>query len=135
MEVLNIVSRFPWGVKAVLPMVAFTVIYRDSCILLQMHDTTPLAKSVALIRGLPGAQVNIRLIYKLRFESVSNLINEMLQTTRCIRLIEALPIPDPDNYPDLKDARKLFPNAVYAIIRSVVAAAAQISTSTPKRVE
>ncbi|KAJ8440695.1 hypothetical protein Cgig2_005426 [Carnegiea gigantea] len=134
MEVLNIVSRFPWGVKAVLPMVAFTVIYRDSCILHQMHDTTPLAKSVALIKGLPGAQVNIRPIYKLRFESVPNLINEMLQTTQCIRFIEALPIEYvPDEHPDLKDARNLFPNAVYAIIRSVVAAAAQISTSTPKR--
>ena len=129
MEVLNIVCRSSWGVKAV------TLIYGDLCILLQMHDTNAVAKSLALIKGLPGTGVDVRALYTVRFEAVHNLINEMLETTRCAQ-IEEIPsvyVPD-DEHPDCKVARKLFPKGVYAVIRSGVAAATQISTSTRKRV-
>uniref|UniRef100_A0A803M350 Sieve element occlusion N-terminal domain-containing protein n=1 Tax=Chenopodium quinoa TaxID=63459 RepID=A0A803M350_CHEQI len=87
---------------------------------------------MALMKQLPMV-VEHAGAYRNQFEATNNLIKAMLDTTRCIVEFGELPtmyITDED--PEVKAAIRHFPIAVYWIIRSVMAAATQITTMSSK---
>lgn len=134
-RVLEMLSHFPWEAKVVLTMAAFALTYGDFWLLVQIYATNPLAKSMALIKGLPMIAEHVG-AYKRQFEAISNLIKSMLETTKCIVEFGELPtsyISTEDA--EVKAALNLFPTAVYWVIRSAVAAATQISILTSTRLE
>ena len=116
-------------------MAAFALTYGDFWLLIQIYATNPLAKSMALIKGLPMIVEHVG-AYKRQFEAISNLIKSMLETTKCVVEFGELPtsyISTEDA--EVKAALNLFPTAVYWVIRSAVAAATQISILTSTRME
>lgn len=107
-------------------MCAFSVSYGEFWLTAQLHTVNPLAKSVALLKHLPDILEHTDVL-KPRFDAVNNLIQAMLNVTKCI--IEFKELPDeyitPDS-PDVTMALAHIPMAVYWVIRSIIACSSQI---------
>lgn len=135
MHVLSLLSHFSWEAKVVLTMAALALAYGDFWLLVQIYATNSLAKSMAVIKGLPAVVEHVG-AFKRQFDAINILIKSMLETTRCIIEFGELPthyISDED--PKVKAALNLFPTAVYWVIRSAVAAATQLSILTITKLE
>ncbi|XAR51936.1 hypothetical protein NMG60_11006744 [Bertholletia excelsa] len=130
LSLCSMLSGFPWDAKLVVTLAAFALTYGEFWLLAQSYSSNPLAKSMATLRQLmlilenPGA-------LKSRFDALNNLINIMLELTKCIVGFGDLPtsyISQRDR--ELSTATATFPTAVYWTLRGIVACAAQITSLT-----
>lgn len=125
-HVFHQLSTYTWDTKVVLAMAAFAVGYGEFWLTAQLHSVNPLAKSVALLKQLPDILEHTDAL-KPRFDAVNNLIQAMLNVTKCIIEFKELP-PEyisPDS-PDISMAMAHIPTAVYWVIRSIIACSSQI---------
>lgn len=127
MEVLNLLSNWPWDAKAVLALAAFSTIYGEFWLLVQQSSTDLLAKDISLLKKLPEIFERVDLV-KQKFETIDRLIMALISVAKCIVEFKMLP-PNyitPDT-PEMKSATTLIPTAVYWLVRSIVACAAQVA--------
>ncbi|KAK6928414.1 Sieve element occlusion, N-terminal [Dillenia turbinata] len=123
-------SDFTWDAKLVLILAAFALNYGEFWLLAQIYTTNQLAKSMAVLKQLPVILEHSGPL-RPRFEAINNLINAILDVTKCIV--------------EFKDLRSLYitqdqmafsaamahvPTAVYWSVRGVVACAAEITSLT-----
>ncbi|OMO60299.1 hypothetical protein CCACVL1_24257, partial [Corchorus capsularis] len=126
LAVAQIIKSYSWDAKVVLALAAFAMTYGEFLLVIQLHATNPLAKGVATLKQLPQVLSRTDLL-KPKFDTLSNLINSMLQVAKCIVEFKELPsryisLDDPE----MLSANSDIPSAVYWTIRSTVACASQI---------
>ncbi|GLU02146.1 hypothetical protein SLE2022_194120 [Rubroshorea leprosula] len=130
LAIFNLVSEFSWDAKLVLALAAFALNYGEFWLLAQIYSTNQLAKSMAILRQLPSILENTGPL-KPKFDALNNLIRAMMDVTRCVVAFNDLPPAYiTQDVQALSTAITHVPTAVYWTIRSVVAAAAQITTLT-----
>ncbi|XP_044492142.1 protein SIEVE ELEMENT OCCLUSION B-like [Mangifera indica] len=124
--IFNVLTSYSWDAKVVLALTAFALIYGEFWVVAQLYPTNSLAKSVSLLKQLPEILERFDTL-KPKFEALSNLINSMLDVTKCIVEFKELPSQyiSPDT-PEMLTATAHIPTAVYWTIRSIVACASQI---------
>lgn len=125
-SLFNTLSSYPWDAKVVVALAAFSVIYGEFWLVVQLYPTNPLAKSVAHLKQLPDIMERAESL-KPKFEALSGLIKAMLDLTKCIVEFKSLPSQyiSPDT-PEMVTATAHIPIAVYWTIRSIVACASII---------
>lgn len=127
LSIFNMLAIFPWEAKLVLTLAAFALSYGEFWLLAQIYSTNPLAKSMAIIKQVPVILEHSASL-KPRFDALNNLIQAMLNVTRCIIQFNGLPsLYISKDAPPLSTAMAHVPTAVYWTIRGVVACATQIS--------
>ncbi|KAM0016628.1 putative sieve element occlusion [Helianthus debilis subsp. tardiflorus] len=125
--ILNTLSNYGWDAKAVITLAAFAVNYGEFWLVAQLHQTNPLAKSLALLKQLPDV-LERRESLKPRFNVVNNLVKAMFDVTHIIIKFKELPEQYiSPNTPELVTATTHIPTAVYWIIRSIVACASVLT--------
>ena len=111
-----------------LALAAFAVNFGEFWLIVQLCTTNPLAKSVALLKKMPGILEHSHTL-KSHFDALNKLIKAMMDVTKCI--VEFTELPSryilSDELP-MSIAMAHIPTAVYWTIRSVVACAAQITS-------
>lgn len=124
--IFNVLTSYSWDAKVVLALTAFALIYGEFWVVAQLYPTNSLAKSVSLLKQLPEILERFDTL-KPKFEALGNLINSMLDVTKCIVEFKELPSQyiSPDT-PEMLTATAHIPTAVYWTIRSIVACASQI---------
>ncbi|XP_042484403.1 protein SIEVE ELEMENT OCCLUSION B-like isoform X2 [Macadamia integrifolia] len=125
-ELLKSLSKFSWDAKVVVALAAFGVTYGEFWLVVELYQTHPLAKSIALLKQLPDIFEQLEKL-KPRFEALWSLIKAMLDVTKCIVQFHELP-PQyiSPNQPPMLVATALIPTAVYWTIRSVVACVSDV---------
>lgn len=130
LAICRMVSSFTWDAKLVLTLAAFAFNYGEFWLLAQVYSTNQLAKSMAILKQLPAIMEQPGRL-KPRFDALNNLINAMLDITRCIVQLKELPSKYISaDTPALSAAMAHAPTAVYWTIRSAVACASQITALT-----
>jgi hypothetical protein len=128
LSIFQQLSLFDWDAKLVLTLAAFALHYGEFWLLAQIYSTNQLAKAMALLRQVPGL-IERASALKPRFDALNNLIDAILEVTRCIVQFKELPsgyiAPEASA---LSTAIALIPTAVYWSIRSIVACATQITS-------
>ncbi|KAL8230093.1 hypothetical protein R6Q57_014993 [Mikania cordata] len=119
--IFNMLSNYDWDAKAVISLAAFAVNYGEFWLVVQLHATNPLARSLTHLKQLPDI-IERGESLKPRFNSITSLIKAMLDVTHCIIKFKELPQQyiSPDT-PELVAATSNIPIGVYWIIRSIVA--------------
>nr|XP_017224423.1 PREDICTED: protein SIEVE ELEMENT OCCLUSION B-like isoform X3 [Daucus carota subsp. sativus] len=122
-SLFDTLSIYPWDVKVVVVLAAFTLIYGEFWLVEELCPTNPLAKAVAHLKQLPEIMGQAESL-KPNFESLDNLIKAVLDLTKCIVDFKCLPSQDisPDT-PEMVTAPAHIPIAAYWTIRSIVACA------------
>ncbi|XP_042507890.1 protein SIEVE ELEMENT OCCLUSION B-like [Macadamia integrifolia] len=125
-ELLKSLSKFSWDAKVVVALAAFGVTYGEFWLVVELYQTHPLAKPIALLKQLPDIFEQLEKL-KPMFEALWSLIKAMLDLTRCIIQFHELP-PQyiSPNQPPMLVATALIPTAVYWTIRSVVACVSDV---------
>ncbi|THG23363.1 hypothetical protein TEA_006455 [Camellia sinensis var. sinensis] len=128
-SMFNMLSSYSWDAKLVLTLSALALYYGHFWLLLQIHTSNPLAKSMAMLKQLPliiehyGSGP-----LKSRFDALSNLITAMLDLSRCIVALTELPSSYvTQDTPALSAATATIPIAVYWTVRGMLACATQIT--------
>jgi len=121
---------YKWDVKLVLALAAFALNYGEFWLLAHIHDTNQLAKSMAILKQLPGIMEHSSSL-KPRFDTLNDLVNVILEVTKCVIEFNDLPTQyirqDVSAYNTVSNH---IPVAAYWSIRSIVACAAQITSLT-----
>ncbi|WOL00417.1 hypothetical protein Cni_G09130 [Canna indica] len=126
LALFNSLTNYSWDAKMVISLAAFAASYGEFWLIAQLHAVNPLAKSVALLKQLPGVLEHADVLQP-RFEALNSLIHSILNVTMCIIRFKELP-PEYVSHdtPEMETASKHIPIAVYWTIRSIVACASQI---------
>nr|DAD34397.1 TPA_asm: hypothetical protein HUJ06_005037 [Nelumbo nucifera] len=90
LAIFSTLASYSWDAKVVLSLAAFAVNYGEFWLVAQLYPTNPLAKSIALLKQLPDILEHSELL-KPRFEGLRNLINAMLDLTKCLIEFKELP--------------------------------------------
>ena len=127
MEVLNLLTNWPWDAKAVLALAAFSINYGEFWLLVHQSSSDLLAKDISLLKKLPEIFERIDIV-RQKFDAIDKLIKALISVAKCIVDFKMLPphYITPDT-PEMKSATTLIPTAVYWIVRSIIACAAQIT--------
>ncbi|XP_009767734.1 protein SIEVE ELEMENT OCCLUSION B-like [Nicotiana sylvestris] len=80
---LHSLTTYAWDTKVAITFAAFAQQYGEFWLLVQQYPTNPLAKSVAIIKELPEIMERTDVL-KPKFDAISDLINKMLDVTKCI---------------------------------------------------
>lgn len=129
-SLFNHLSSYSWDAKVVLALAAFALTYGEFWLLAQIYPSNQLAKSMAILKQLPTVMEHSGTL-KPRFDALNNLIQAMLDLTRCIVEFKELPSTYiSQDVPALATALAHVPTAVYWTVRSLVACAAQIAGFT-----
>ncbi|KAK4489004.1 hypothetical protein RD792_004796 [Penstemon davidsonii] len=124
MAILKVLSSYSWEAKAVISLASFAVKYGEFW-LVHLFVRNPLAKSVALLKQLPD-MIELSDFLKSQFEMINDLLKKALEVTKCIAKFQNLPSKYiSDDAEPLTMAMTHILSAVYWIIRSLVACAAQ----------
>ncbi|XP_059452792.1 protein SIEVE ELEMENT OCCLUSION B-like isoform X2 [Corylus avellana] len=130
LSIFQQLSLYDWDAKLVLTLAAFALHYGEFWLLAQIYTTNQLAKSMALLRQVPGLIERANSL-KPRFDALNDLIKAILEVTHCVVKFKELPsmyiTPD---VPALATGIAHIPTAVYWTIRSIVACATQITSFT-----
>lgn len=128
MALFHTLSNYSWDAKVVLTLAAFSVIYGEFWLIVQLYTTNSLAKSVALLKQLPDILEHSNML-KPQFDALNHLIKAMMDVTKCIVAFTELP-PHyiSSEAPPLSIALAHIPIAAYWTIRSVVACASLIAS-------
>ncbi|KAL8057304.1 hypothetical protein ABFX02_04G176100 [Erythranthe guttata] len=128
-EILNSLSSYTWDAKAAIALASFSVNYAQFWLVANRFTTDPLAKSVALLKQLPDIINLSDHVLKSRFDTISNLVKDLLELTTCIAKFNRL-MPSKYISEDVEPmavAIAHFPVAVYWIVRILVACASQVT--------
>ncbi|KAH8504071.1 hypothetical protein Peur_046351 [Populus x canadensis] len=132
-SLFNMLACYSWDAKLVLVLAAFALNYGEFWLLSQIYSSNQLAKSMAILRKLPGIMEHSGPL-KHRFDAINNLIRVMMDVVSCVVEFKDLPPAYISNeVPALSTAMAHIPIAVYWTMRSVVACAAQITSLTSTR--
>ncbi|KAK4750702.1 hypothetical protein SAY87_004184 [Trapa incisa] len=128
MGIFNLLSAYSWDVKVVLGLAAFAVNYGEFSLIANLYTTNMLAKSVSILKQLPGIMENSTSL-KPQFDALHNLIVAVLNVTKCILQFRDLP-PQyiAADEPPLSTAITHIPIAAYWTIRSIVACSCQMAS-------
>ncbi|XP_027347273.1 protein SIEVE ELEMENT OCCLUSION B [Abrus precatorius] len=128
--IFDMLTIYKWDVKIVLALAAFALTYGEFWLLANIHDTNHLAKSMAILKQLTSIMEHSTTL-KPRFDALNDLVNIILEVTKCIVEFNDLPTQyitqDMTAY---STASNYIPVASYWTVRSVVACAAQITSLT-----
>ncbi|TYI34477.1 hypothetical protein ES332_A03G012100v1 [Gossypium tomentosum] len=128
MAIFNMLSSYSWGAKVVLTIAAFAVNFGEFWLTAQLCTSNSLAKSVALLKKpyiLEHSQT-----LKTHFDALSNLINAMVDVTKCIVELTELPSKYISiDEPPFSTAMAHIHTATYWIISSVIVCT-RFTTST-----
>ncbi|XP_024023960.1 protein SIEVE ELEMENT OCCLUSION B-like [Morus notabilis] len=130
MDILRLIKHYSWESKAVLALTSFAVTFGEFRIVLQLYSTSPLAKSVALLKQLPEVLEHAADL-RPKLNELYSLINEITDVTK--KIVEFYDIPRvyfTAESPEILAAIQHIPTAVYWSIRSIVVAATQILALT-----
>ncbi|XP_075110529.1 protein SIEVE ELEMENT OCCLUSION B-like [Nicotiana tabacum] len=128
MAILAMLSGYQWDAKLVLSLAALAITYGEFWLVAQMFATHPLAKSVALLKQLQDTMEHHASL-KSRFDAMNELIEAILEVTKCIIEFKRLPSQYiSEDQPPLSIAISHIPTAVYWTIKSIVACASQLSS-------
>ncbi|KAK4373165.1 hypothetical protein RND71_008549 [Anisodus tanguticus] len=83
MALLHLLANYSWDVKVVITFAAFAQQYGEFWLLVHQCTTDPLAKSVSILKDLPEIMERTDVL-KPKFDAITNLINKMLDVTKCI---------------------------------------------------
>nr|XP_043607193.1 protein SIEVE ELEMENT OCCLUSION B-like [Erigeron canadensis] len=126
--ILNMLSGYTWEAKVVISLGAFAVNFGEFWLVAQLFATNPLAKSVAMLKQLPNIIEHYKSL-KPRFDAINNLIEVMLDVTKCIIAFKNLPYQYlQDDTPPKSTALTHIPTAAYWSIKSMVACASQLTS-------
>lgn len=129
-SIFDMLTNFKWDVKLVLVLAAFALTYGEFWLLAHIHSTNPLAKSMAILKQLPGIMEHAGPL-KPRFDALNDLVRVILEVTRCVIEFNDLPqtyiTPDVSSY---TTASAHIPIACYWSVRGIVACATQITSLT-----
>lgn len=128
--IFDMLTIYKWDVKIVLALAAFALTYGEFWLLAQIHDTNQLAKSMAILKLLPSIMEHGSSL-KPRFDTLNDLVNNILEVTKCV--IEFHDLPAQYITQDISaytTAYNYIPVASYWATRSIVACAAQITSLT-----
>ncbi|XP_058739429.1 protein SIEVE ELEMENT OCCLUSION B-like [Vicia villosa] len=129
-SIFEMLTIYKWDVKLVLALAAFALNYGEFWLLAHIHDTNQLAKSMAILKQLPGIMQHSTSL-KPRFDTLNDLVNVILEVTKCVIEFNELPVQYiSQDVPAYSTASKHIPVAAYWCIRSIVACAAQITSLT-----
>lgn len=128
--IFDMVTNYKWDVKLVLTLAAFALNYGEFWLLAHIQSTNPLAKSMAILKQLPGIMEHAGPL-KPRFDALNDLIRVILEVTKCV--IEFNTLPQSYISPEVLSyttASAHIPIASYWSVRGVVACATQITSLT-----
>ncbi|XP_057437405.1 protein SIEVE ELEMENT OCCLUSION B-like [Lotus japonicus] len=128
--IFDMLTIYQWDVKLVLALASFALTYGEFWLLANIHDTNQLAKSMAILKQLPGIMEHVSSL-KPRFDTLNDLISVILDVTRCV--VEFNDLPTKYITQDISaytTAYNHIPIAAYWCVRSIVACAAQITSLT-----
>ncbi|KAA8530163.1 hypothetical protein F0562_004872 [Nyssa sinensis] len=129
-SLFNMLGSYSWDAKLVLTLAAFALNYGEFWLLAQIYSTNQLAKSMAILKQLPFIMEHTGPL-KTKFDALNNLIQHVLDLTRCIVSLKELPsVYITQDVAALSAAMATVPTAVYWAIRSIVACAVQITSLT-----
>lgn len=88
--IFDMLTIYQWDVKLVLALASFALTYGEFWLLANIHDTNQLAKSMAILKQLPGIMEHVSSL-KPRFDTLNDLISVILDVTRCVVEFNDLP--------------------------------------------
>ncbi|XP_054801925.1 protein SIEVE ELEMENT OCCLUSION B isoform X1 [Prosopis cineraria] len=128
--IFDMLTNFKWDVKLVLILAAFALTYGEFWLLAHIHSTNSLAKSMAILKQLPGIMEHAGPL-KARFDVLNDLVKVILEVTRCVIEFNDLPrtyiTPDVSSY---TTASAHIPIACYWSVRGIIACSNQITSLT-----
>ncbi|KAJ1395696.1 Sieve element occlusion, N-terminal [Sesbania bispinosa] len=128
--IFDMLTIYKWDVKLVLALAAFALSYGEFWLLANIHDTNQLAKSMAILKQLPGIMEHASSL-KPRFDTLNDLVKVILEVTKCVIEFNDLPTQYiPQEVSAYTTASNYIPIASYWCVRSIVACAAQITSLT-----
>lgn len=130
LAIFDMLTIYKWDVKLVLALAAFAMTYGEFWLLANIHDTNQLAKSMAILKQLPGIMEHSRSLQP-RFDTLNDLVSAILEVTKCVIEFNDLPTQYiTHEVPAYTTASNHIPIAAYWCVRSIVACAAQITSLT-----
>lgn len=128
--IFDMLANYKWDVKLVLALAAFALTYGEFWLLAHIHDTNQLAKSMAILRQVPGIMEHVNSL-KPRFDALNDLVKVILEVTRCVIEFNDLPTQYvTQEISAYTTAASHIPIAAYWSVRGIVACAAQILSLT-----
>ncbi|KAF5198033.1 Sieve element occlusion b [Thalictrum thalictroides] len=76
-KIHDVLSKYAWGVKPVLALAAFAMIYGNFWLTVQMHSTNPLANSVTVLKGILNISNLSTTVLKSWFDNLHDAIKAM----------------------------------------------------------
>ncbi|PON74662.1 Sieve element occlusion [Trema orientale] len=136
MDILQLIKHYNWDSKVVLVLVAFAITFGEFRLVVQLFQTNPLAKAVALLKQLPDILEHVGAL-RPKLEALFELIGEILDVTR--KIVEFYELPRSEYFtrdsPEIIAAASHIPTAVYWTIRSIVVSATQVLALTGMGIE
>ncbi|KAB1219090.1 hypothetical protein CJ030_MR3G018689 [Morella rubra] len=102
MSILNKLSNYSWEAKAALTLAAFALDYGDFWLLVQLHSSDQLAKSMGILRRVPSIVKRPGLQkYGKAIVELNNLVKATLELIDSIFELDNLSVHDPKDVPAL----------------------------------
>ncbi|KAE8651829.1 hypothetical protein Csa_006247 [Cucumis sativus] len=129
MEILNILTTYPWEAKAILSLAAFAMDYGDLWHLNHYFKTDPLAKTLATIKQVPELKKHLDTPkYRQLFLSPKCLIYGCMKAIKYMKEIKDFSKYDMKEITELSSAIRQIPLFTYWVIHIIVAARTEISS-------
>ncbi|GMY27252.1 protein SIEVE ELEMENT OCCLUSION B-like [Fagus crenata] len=128
LAILDMLSSYSCDARAVMTLAAFTLDYGKFWLLMQIHTSDQLAKSMAFLKGLPVLAEHSGLQKRQQaLAELNNLIKVTLEVIKCIFELEKLPNYGRENVPALSKALYHIPLDSYWVIRTVIGCSTQMT--------
>lgn len=124
MMLFELLRNYRWGDKVVLVLTAFAKCYGELWLLRQLYSSNPLAKSVAILKGLSNDISK----FKHQLKTLNLLAKAMIDVAKCIIKFEGLPLENVKLDDEMVAATKSqIYMAAYWVIRSALTCSSQIT--------
>lgn len=131
LAILHKLSNYEWDAKVVLTLAAFALEYGEFWLLAQYQPTDLLAKSVAVLKRVPGLTKPATVQkHRQAIIELNNLVKTTLQVIELIFEMEKLTTYDSKDVPALDLAIEQLPIDVYWAIITIAAIVTQIDCLT-----
>jgi hypothetical protein len=128
LAILDMLSSYSWDARAVMTLAAFALDYGKFWLLMQIHTSDQLAKSMAFLKGLPVLAEHSGLQKRQQaLAELNHLIKVTLEVIKCIFELEKLPNYGRENVPALSKALYHIPLDSYWVIRTVIGCSTQMT--------
>uniref|UniRef100_A0A2N9E6R4 Sieve element occlusion N-terminal domain-containing protein n=1 Tax=Fagus sylvatica TaxID=28930 RepID=A0A2N9E6R4_FAGSY len=121
LAILDMLSSYSWDARAVMTLAAFTLDYGKFWLLMQIHTSDQLAKSMAFLKGLPVLAEHSGLQKRQQaLAELNHLIKVTLEVIKCIFELEKLPNYGRENVPALSKALVMLMLNFFPILSDVL---------------